>query len=125
MRATTTATAALAAAQAITLLHGQRRLESCMEVVPGIYIGGQNAAVVEVTTGGLSQVGAVCVRLCVCESQRAWRSWVAGCLWSRDRPGWPAGRLAGWEFVLLLVSALARGCVCGPRSTFACLAACR
>lgn len=43
------------AQQAITLLHGQRRLESCMEVVPGIYIGGQNAAVVEVTTGGLSQ----------------------------------------------------------------------
>ncbi|KAL4856413.1 hypothetical protein ACK3TF_003210 [Chlorella vulgaris] len=43
------------AQQVITLLHGQRRLEGSVEVVPGIYSGGQDAAAAEVATGGMSQ----------------------------------------------------------------------
>ena len=46
------------AQQVITLLHGQRRVEGSTEVVPGIYIGGHEAAVAEVVTGGMLQVGA-------------------------------------------------------------------
>lgn len=57
--------------QVITLLHGQRRLEGSVEVVPGIYSGGQDAAAAEVATGGMSQVrhtGARCTpcSCCVC-----------------------------------------------------------
>jgi hypothetical protein len=43
------------AQQVITLLHGQRQVEGSTEVVPGIYIGGHEAAVAEVVTGGLLQ----------------------------------------------------------------------
>lgn len=43
--------------QVVTLLHGQRRLEGAVEVVPGIYAGAHEAAVAEVATGGLRQVG--------------------------------------------------------------------
>jgi hypothetical protein len=38
------------------MLHGQRQLAGAVEVVPGIYTGGQETAVAEVATGGLSQV---------------------------------------------------------------------
>jgi hypothetical protein len=42
--------------QVITLVHGQKRLQDALEVVPGVYIGGQRAAAAEVATGGLQQV---------------------------------------------------------------------
>ena len=54
------------AQQVITLLHGQRRVEGSTEVVPGVYIGGHEAAVAEVATGGLLQVGLGCQCVCVC-----------------------------------------------------------
>ncbi len=43
--------------QIVTVMHGHRRLQGAMEVVPGIYIGGGDAAMAEVATGGLQQVG--------------------------------------------------------------------
>ncbi|PSC71868.1 transcriptional regulator [Micractinium conductrix] len=43
------------AQQIVTLLHGQRKLEGALEIVPGIFIGGQEAASAEVLTGGLKQ----------------------------------------------------------------------
>ncbi|PRW39208.1 transcriptional regulator [Chlorella sorokiniana] len=39
----------------VTLLHGQRRLEGAVEVIPGIYLGAHEAATAEVVTGGLLQ----------------------------------------------------------------------
>lgn len=42
--------------QLVTMMHGHRRLQGALEVVPGIYIGGGEAAVAEVATGGLQQV---------------------------------------------------------------------
>ena len=59
------------AQQVITLLHGQRQVEGSTEVVPGIYLGGHEAAVAEVVTGGLLQVGAVTAGWhCGCSGQQ-------------------------------------------------------
>lgn len=43
------------AQQVVSLLHGERRLEGAAEVVPGLYLGGHEAAVAEVMTGGMQQ----------------------------------------------------------------------
>ncbi|KAL4440337.1 hypothetical protein ABPG75_003338 [Micractinium tetrahymenae] len=40
----------------VTVMHGHRRLQGALEVVPGICIGGGEAAVAEVATGGLQQI---------------------------------------------------------------------